>query len=148
MGKIIGKETREELVMEVRCGRYGIIRTDDEVDFDNEHRGNYVICANDELVRAVDMIRYFDGCLDLVSENFVNEAKENPELREANTDNDVWYNFYLMFNLKKDEIKLQAQCNNGEKDDFVFYELPLYKEEKKEMRLWLLRQLAKDLYNN
>ena len=73
-------------------------------------------------------------------------TKANSDL--INTDNDVYYVFYLMFDAKNKEIKLEAQCNHGEQDDFVFYELPLALQDKEDITMWLIGQLSKDLFNN
>ncbi len=138
--------------MEIVCGMYGTFITDQEVDFTNDHCGNYVICANDNLVRVTDMVRFKNHCYDLVSESRVNKIKQSLFSRgitipELNADNDVYYTFYLMFDLDKDETSLEAQCCNGKEDDFVFYKLPMYKEEKEGVKSWLIKQLARDLYN-
>ena len=138
--------------MKMKCGRYGIFVTDGEVDFSNEFSGNYVICANDELIEMTDRVRfYLYGFTDLVSEVAAERiktiaARVNSDL--INTDNDVYYTFYLMFDAKNKEIKLEAQCNHGEQDDFVFYELPLALQDKEDIAMWLIGQLSKDLYNN
>ena len=35
-----------------------------------------------------------------------------------------------MFDNKEQKIRLEAECNYGEKDDKTFYELPMSEEEK------------------
>lgn len=138
--------------MEMKCGKYGMFVTDGDVDFNNEFNGNYMICANDELVEMTDRVRFYQyGLTDLFSEAVAENikaitTKANSDL--INTDNDVYYVFYLMFDAKNKEIKLEAQCNHGEQDDFVFYELPLALQDKEDITMWLIGQLSKDLFNN
>lgn len=61
-------------------------------------------------------------------------------------ENEVYYNFYLMFDTKKQEIRLEAECNYGEKDDETFYELPMSEEEKISV-IWQLNQmLAEEIF--
>lgn len=95
-----------------------------------EWDGNYSIPATDELVEITNTIRSRWGNTDLVGASYVN---------------DVYYNFYLYFNGTTKELKLQAVCNYGEKDDEVWYDIELIPEEK-EMLMWkVIRQLLIDL---
>lgn len=141
--------------MEMKCRRYGTFVTDSEIDFNNEFSGNYVICANDELVEMTDRLRFYQyGFTDLVSKTVAEDIRSGKYLSvRANSDlvdadNDVYYTFYVMFDAKNKEIKLEAQCNNGEQDDFVFYDLPLAPQDKEDITMWLIGQLTKDLFNN
>jgi len=94
--------------------------------------GNYVVPATDELIDITNKIRKRQGNTDLV---------------EVNCENDVYYTFYLIFNTDSKEISLQAEVAHGEKDDFVWYTIDLFPEEK-EMLLWkVTRGLLVELEN-
>lgn len=106
----------------------------DFLDFTNdEYEGNIVLCATDELIRLTNNIRKEQGNEDLVGVDY---------------DNNVYYNFYLMFNTKEKEVSIQAVCNYGEKDDEVWYKLPMTTEEERNVMFVLIECLAKELYNN
>lgn len=118
--------------------RYKNITTDFiDKDFlcftNNEHEGNIVLVATDELVNITNEIRKNRGYTDLVGIEY---------------ENDVYYNFYLMFDTDKKIISIQAVCNYGEKDDEVYYELPMTEEERKNVTWKLVNMLAKELYEN
>ena len=85
-----------------------------------EWDGNYCVPATDELIDITNIIRSRQGNTDLVGVDY---------------NNDVYYNYYLYFNGDTKEIKLQAVCNYGEKDDDVWYDIDLFSEEK-EMLMW------------
>lgn len=74
--------------------------TDEDVDFNNEFNGNYVVCANDELIEMTDRVRFYQyGLTDLVSEIVAENirtisTRANTDL--VNADNDVYYTFYLL----------------------------------------------------
>lgn len=68
---------------------------------DGAANGVFVISPTDELIDATNKIRKGKGYTDMAS-------KDN---------SGVYYTFYLYFNADKKEIKLQAECNYGEKDD-------------------------------
>ncbi len=57
-------------------------------------------------------------------------------------ENDVWYNFYLIFYPYKKEIKLVGVVNESENDDYVNYECELTHKEK-EMLMW---KVIEDLF--
>lgn len=86
------------------------------------------IVATDELVDIVNNIREENGNTDLV---------------EIEDDNEVYYNFYLMCYPDERKISIFAICNNGEKDDFFDYLLPMTNEEREN----LLFQVTKELSN-
>ena len=118
--------------------RYKNITTDFiDKDFlcftNNEHEGNIVLAATDELIHLTNEIRKEQGNTDLVG---------------AEYDNEVYYNFYLMFNTKKKTIGIQAVCNYGKKDDEAYYELPMTEEEKINVIWKLVNMLATEIYNN
>ena len=75
-----------------------------------------------ELIDRVDEIRRELGYKDLVSDS----------------DNDVYYNFYLLYRPADSYIKVTATCNNGEEDDWHSYELPMDKDS-----MDILRKMAK-----
>ena len=102
-----------------------------DIDLGNgENEGNYVIPATDELIEITNKIRKRQGNTDLVGVEY---------------ENDVYYTFYLNFNADKKEISLQAEVAHGEKDDYVFYAIDLFPEEK-EMLLWkVVRELLIEL---
>lgn len=92
--------------------------------------GNYYVPSTDELIDITNAIRKRQGNNDLVGCDF---------------DNDVYYNYYLYFNGDTKELKLQAVCNYGEKDDYVWYDIDLFPEEK-EMLMWkVIRELLIEL---
>jgi hypothetical protein len=93
------------------------------------YEGNFVIPATDELIEITNKIRERQGNTDLVGVKY---------------ENDVYYTHYLSFNADKKEITLQASVANGEKDDYVWYNIELLPEEK-EMLMW---KVIKELLNN
>lgn len=106
----------------------------DYLDFtDKEHAGNIVLCSTDELIGITNSIRKEQGNMDLVGVDY---------------DNEVYYNFYLMFHTRKNKISIQAVCNYGEKDDEVYYELPMTEEEKVNVIFQLIEMLARELYES
>lgn len=118
--------------------RYENITTDfidrDFLCFNNdEHEGNIILVATDELIYLTNEIRKEQGCTDLVGIEYNNE---------------VYYNFYLMFDTEKKSISIQAVCNYGEKDDEVYYELPMTDEEKENIKWKLINMLTTEIYNN
>ena len=117
--------------------RYENIETDfvdhEFLCFTNEeHEGNIILVATDELIDITNKIRKQQGNTDLVGIEY---------------ENDVYYNFYLMFNTDKKTVSIQAVCNYGEKDDEVYYELPMTKEEKLNVIWKLINMLATEIYN-
>lgn len=101
------------------------------LDFsDGESAGNIILCATDELIDITNNIRKECGYTDLV---------------EVDCDNDVYYNFYLMFDTNRKEVSIQAVCNNGEKDDYVWYKLPMTIEEEKNVTFTLIKCLAREV---
>lgn len=91
---------------------------------DNVTSGNFIVCTTDELIDITNNIRLQQGNTDIVS---------------INKDNDVYYTFYLMFDANNEIIKLIAECNHGEKDDYVIYELPLSAKEKEKLMFLIIK---------
>lgn len=77
-----------------------------------ECTGDFEVAASGCLISMADQIRKEKGYTDLASDS----------------DNEVWYNFYLAFT--DEDIQLTFTCNNGEKDDWVTYQLPMTDYEK------------------
>lgn len=97
-----------------------------------EYDGSYCVPTTDELIEITNKIRARQGNADLVGVDY---------------DNDVYYTHYLIFNVDKKEVTLQAEVSNGEKDDFVWYTIELFPEEK-EMLLWkVVKELLVELEN-
>ena len=106
----------------------------DFLNFTNEeYEGNVVLIPIEELVTITNTIRKEQGNTDLVGSEY---------------DNEVYYNFYLMFNALTRTIRIQAVCNYGEKDDEVWYQLPMTQEEERNTMFTLLRCFIKELYEN
>lgn len=78
--------------------------------------------------------------------NKIRKAQGNEDLVGLEYDNDVYYNFYLMFNTEKNIIQLKAVCNYGKNDDEVWYDLPLSQEEERETMLFLIKCLSETIY--
>lgn len=91
-------------------------------------KGNINVKESDEIIDIVNKIREVLGHKDLVGEQY---------------NNDVYYQFYLMFNMKKHLIRLIATCNGGKDDDYVWYYLPLTKENITEILFSLCTFLTK-----
>ena len=68
----------------------------------------------------------------------------NTDIVSIDNDNEVYYTFYLYFDADKKEIKLQAECNHGEKDDYVWYELPLSVEEKEMLMFMVIKHFIEE----
>ena len=77
----------------------------DFLDFTSgQFEGNVVLYGDEELIHILNEIRLEQGNTDLVGLDY---------------DNEVYYNFYLMFNTQKQEVSIQGVCNHGKKDDEV-----------------------------
>lgn len=100
-----------------------------EFMLDEDNSGSFIIPDTDELVEMLDNIRKEKGYTDMVN----------------NLENEVWYNFYLFFDISKKELSLAGTCNNSEHDDWEEYQLPISKDEKT-MLLWkILEQFVKQI---
>lgn len=98
---------------------------------DDVANGNFIVTTTDELISMTNEIREKNGNTDIV----------------GNNDNEVYYTFYLYFDTTKKEIKLQAECNHGEKDDYVWYDLPLSAEEKETLMFMIIKYFADEEWN-
>lgn len=93
--------------------------------------GVFCIPATNELVELINKIRERQGNTDLVS---------------INHNNNVYYEFYLYFDAEETyQIKLQAVCNYGKKDDRVWYEIDLLPEEKTMLMFKVIKELVNEL---
>lgn len=118
--------------------RYENIGTDfidrDFLQFSSDaHEGNIALWTTNELIHITNNIRKKLGYTDLVGCNYKNE---------------VYYNFYLLFDTKRQKLSIQAICNYGEKDDEACYELPMTQKEKTSVMWQLISMLAMYTYNS
>lgn len=90
---------------------------------------NFDLLPTDELISIADNIRAEKG--------FEDEA--------VNPNNDVWYNFYLDVDIVKQTVRIWFSCNNGEKDDYANYEIPMTDSEKEQFLWKAFRQFAKEM---
>lgn len=107
------------------------VESDLEIGYNGE--ADFVITATEELINITNEIRKNAGCTDLV---------------ERNSENDVYYTYYLLLNPSERKIALKAEVSHGEKDDYALYSIKLSPEEEK-LLLWkvtnvLLKELVKD----
>lgn len=96
-----------------------------------EYEGDIVLYPTNELIDITNKIRLEQGNTDLVGPDY---------------DNEVYYDFYLMFDTREKIVSIQAVSNYGKKDDRVFYGLPMTEEEKANVMFQLIGILAKELY--
>lgn len=105
----------------------------DYLNFINkEYEGNISLISTDELISITNDIRMKNGNTDLVGKLYNNE---------------VYYDFYLVFDTQKQNVHIQAVCKGSEKDDWVSYELPMSEEEKLSVMWQLIRMLTKEVYD-
>lgn len=98
----------------------------------DEQEGNILLSATEELINLANNIREEAGNTDLVG---------------SESDNNVYYDFYLMFNTKNQDLSIQVMVNHGEKDDYTYYSLPMSEEEKISVMWQLVQILSRELYN-
>lgn len=101
--------------------------------YGNPTQGSFEVVATNELVEIFNRERERQGNYDLV---------------EVENDNDVYYNFYLIFDANtagQGHIKLYCVCNNGEKDDKAWYETRLLPEEEEMLAFKAIQQMAEEL---
>ena len=77
---------------------------------------SFEILPTDELLSIGDDIRSKQGFND----------------ESTNINNDVWYNFCLDVDVIKQTVTMWFTCNNGEKDDYANYDIPLTEKEKEQ----------------
>lgn len=96
-------------------------------DFD-EHRNtiNWLATCTDDLIDRMNRVRKEAGMKDLVS---------------ITCDNNVWYDFYVVYEIDKDNVYLFGTANESEEDDWANYEIPLEDDEKES-----LLEVARELY--
>ena len=100
----------------------------EELILDGRNKGNFIVPATDELIELINECRRNKGITDLVGNEY---------------ENDVYYNFYLIFDTDKREVKLQAVCNHGEKDDYMEYGIELFPEEERMLLFKIIKELTK-----
>lgn len=66
-------------------------------------------CINDKAINIIDKFREEKGFLDGAN----------------SSDNDVYYNLYLLYNLTANDYCVEVIVNNSEKDDYASYEFEL-----------------------
>ena len=102
----------------------------EELDLDYDNSGSYIVPATDELIELTNNIRKRQGNTDLVGVEY---------------DNDVYYNFYLMFDVPNQAIKLEASSNLSEKDDWVMYDIQLFPEEERMLMFKVIGALVQEI---
>lgn len=98
---------------------------------DGAANGVFVVSSTDELIDATNKIRKGKGYTDMA-------GKDN---------SGVYYTFYLYFDADKKEIKLQAECNYGERDDEARYDLPISAEEKESLMFLIIKYFTDKEWN-
>ena len=89
---------------------------------------SFEVLPTDELLSIGDDIRNKQGFND----------------ESTNINNDVWYNFYLDVDVVKQTVTMWFTCNNGEKDDYANYDIPLTEKEKEQFIWKAFRQYIKE----
>lgn len=109
--------------------RYMHLEADTDPDYiqvtENGQAGSISLCATEELIEIVNEIRSGLGYTDLIG-----------------ADNEVYYDFYLCFDISAQSVSILAICNYGEADDKKNYELPMTEEEKHSVVWQLIRFLT------
>lgn len=90
---------------------------DPDFNFDSES-ANWIVEDTEMLIDRMNCVRSEAGMTDLVSADVYNE---------------VWYDFYAVYDKLKNEVVLMGVCNYGEKDDYKNYEIPLTSVEREEL---------------
>ena len=66
----------------------------------------------------------------------VNKMREKlgyTDIVSVGVDNDVYYNFYVMYRPSCDYVSVIAVCNNGEQDDWMTYDIKLSDNDMNEL---------------
>lgn len=86
----------------------------DNITFSDDETSGTANCASEQMVDYVNCVRAMQGYTDLLKEKI---------------NNDVYYVFTIMFDMKKPYgTQLIAECVHGKMDDNCFYPLPLSDE--------------------
>lgn len=91
-----------------------------DVIFDADGDGIFDVVADEQVIDWIETLRKANGQEDFLS-----------------TENDIYYNFYVIFSFSKKEVELIGIANNTEKDEYVYYECQLTPEER-EYIMWLI----------
>ncbi len=99
-----------------------------------------------------EFIEHPQGCIVLECSNELVDITNNLRKKSGNTDlvgskwhNEVYYDFYLDYNLEEKTVTLQAKCNYGKRDNEEYYTLPMTKEEEKHITFLLIGYLVDQL---
>lgn len=94
---------------------------------DDVNQISFEVSSSDALIDCINKMRAKKGYNDLVN---------------VDNDNDVYYTYYLVAELKKQEITLFAQCNHGERDDYMYYYIPLTSKDKEDLKWKMVKYLS------
>ncbi len=81
----------------------------DDIDITDYTLSLALECENDNPINTIDSFR--------VEKGFTDKA--------SSSDNDVYYNLYLVYNLTTNTYHVEVTINNSEKDDYASYEFEL-----------------------
>lgn len=91
-----------------------------DVIMDEDGKGSFNAVADDQLIDWIEGLRKAYGYTDFIR-----------------YDNDIYYNFFVIFDTIKKEVRLCGTANGTEQDDYFVYECKLNPEEK-EYIIWLI----------
>lgn len=98
---------------------------------DGDGRGSYYAVADEQLIDWIETLRKAKGYEDFIASN--------------NYENDIYYDFYVIFDFDKKEIKLNGIAKETEKDDFAEYECELTSEEKEYIMWLIIYEMSKEM---
>lgn len=93
---------------------------------DEDGKGSFNAVADDQLIDWIEGLRKAYGYTDFIR-----------------YDNDVYYNFFVIFDTIKREVKLCGTANGTEQDDYAVYECKLNPEEKEHIIWLIIHELSK-----
>ncbi len=100
------------------------------IQLDDDNSGNFYVPCTDDLIETMNDIR---------------ESRGNKDLVGVNYENDVWYNFFLIFVPAEKEIRLVGTANGSEKDDWISYDIGISSDEKELLMFKIIEALANEL---
>ena len=95
--------------MDKLCYKDFEIEWNEDFNFEGSNINYYLVSVNDTPINLIDKFRENLGFND----------------GAGDSDNDVYYNFYLEFDLVNNTSKISVVVNNSEKDDFAEYTFDL-----------------------
>ena len=98
-----------------------------------ECKGEIHLYPTTELINITNNIRKLLGEKDLVGNSY---------------NNNVYYEFYLYFNTKHRDMIITAMCVNGENDNQRHYNLPITREESKNILIELTNRFTEKMLLN